>query len=156
MWLGGRRLEEPRPGNGRRERGWAGLAHVSCLDKQSLRVLQLRGASRTFTGPARNEFCSHVGQESVGSDAAEVFTVEFRTSGRTVNMVFQRVPLGEGSWGQRGCWGLVFMDTDTLGQSAGRALLLLQRQVGPKEQNRLLRESDFAIFPRLLKLIKQY
>lgn len=34
--FGGRRLKEPRPANGRRERGWAGLAHVSCSDKQSL------------------------------------------------------------------------------------------------------------------------
>lgn len=41
-------------------------------------------------------------------------------------MVFQTCTFGGGSRGAEGLLGLVFLDTDTLGQGAGRAVLLLQ------------------------------
>lgn len=126
--FGGRRLEESRCADERRKRGWGeGLAHVSCSGKQNLsESFSFGGTSRTFTGTAQNEFCGRVGQESVGSNAVEASLLWSFAHGADSKHGFPNMHLWGRKPGRRGASGPVFLDTDTLGQGAGRALLLLQ------------------------------
>ena len=49
-------------------------------------------------------------------------------------MVFQTCTFGGGSRGAEGLLGLVFLDTDTLGQGAGRAVIALTELCAPRNK----------------------
>lgn len=114
-----------------------GLAHVLCSDKQNLsESFSFGGTSRTFTGMAQNEFCGHVGQERVGSNAVEVSLLWSFAHGVDSKHDFPNVHLlGEEAGGQRDSWAWCFWTQILWGSVLGRALLLFQHCAPPRKQS---------------------
>lgn len=98
-----------------------------------------------------------MGQESVGSDAVEVSLLWSFAHGADSKHGFPNVHLWGRKPGGRGAPGPGVSGHRYLGAGCWSSCYCSYRVVRLKEQNHLLRESDFAlIFPRLLKLIKRY
>lgn len=93
-----------------------------------------RGASRTFTGPARNEFCSHVGQESVGSDAVEVSLLWSFAHGADSKHGFPNVHLWGRKLGGRGAAGPGVYGHRYLGAECWSSLIALTALCAPRNK----------------------